>query len=130
MLISIDYTGRQSICVSGNINGAISFKQNKYKPTASLVIDHLNINKTDLGDLKFDIEGDQNLEKFTINSFLENENFESFNAFGNFQIIDKETFLDMKLKFAKFDLGILFIRGDVISNIRGLVSGIQQFKVI
>jgi hypothetical protein len=39
-------------------------KQNKaiYKPTASLVIDHLNINKTDLGDLKFDIEGDQNLE--------------------------------------------------------------------
>jgi hypothetical protein len=66
----------------GNINGDISFKQNKaiYKPTASLVIDHLNINKTDLGDLKFDIEGDQNLEKFTINSFLENENFESFNA--------------------------------------------------
>jgi hypothetical protein len=41
----------------------------------------LNIN-TDLGDLKFDIEGDQNLEKFTINSFLENENFESFNALG------------------------------------------------
>jgi hypothetical protein len=51
-----------------NINGAISFKTKKaiYKPTASLVIDHLNINKTDLGDLKFDIEGDQNLEKFTI----------------------------------------------------------------
>jgi hypothetical protein len=65
----------------------------------------LNINKTDLGDLKFDIEGDQNLEVH-INSFLENENFESFNAFGNFQIIDKETFLT-KLKFAKFDLGIL-----------------------
>jgi hypothetical protein len=110
----------------GNINGGISFKQNKaiYKPTASLVIDHLNINKTDLGDLKFDIEGDQNLEKFTINSFLENENFESFNASGNFQIIDKETFLDMKLKFAKFDLGILSsLGGDVISNIRGLVSG-------
>jgi hypothetical protein len=83
----------------------------------------LNINKTDLGDLKFDIEGDQNLEKFTINSFLENENFESFNAFGNFQIIDKETFLDMKLKFAKFDLGILSSLGGVISNIRGLVSG-------
>ncbi len=110
----------------GNINGDISFKQNKaiYKPTASLVIDHLNINKTDLGDLKFDIEGDQNLEKFTINSFLENENFELFNAFGNFQIIDKETVLDMKLKFAKFDLGILSsLGGDVISNIRGLVSG-------
>jgi hypothetical protein len=31
---------------------------------------------------------------------------------------------DMKLKFAKFDLGILSsLGGDVISNIRGLVSG-------
>jgi hypothetical protein len=65
--------------VSKNINGAISFKQNKSNlQTYSFTgIDHLNINKTDLGDLKFDIEGDQNLEKFTINSFLENENFES-----------------------------------------------------
>ena len=110
----------------GNINGAVSFKQNKaiYKPTAALVIDHLNINKTDLGVLRFDIEGDQNLEKFTINSFLENKSFESFNAFGNFQIVDKETILDMKLKFEKFDLGILSsLGGDVISNIRGLVSG-------
>jgi hypothetical protein len=61
---------------------------------------------------------------------LENENFESFNAFGNFQIIDKETFLDMKLKFVKFDLGILFIRGDVISNIEDWLAEIQQFKVI
>jgi hypothetical protein len=62
----------------GNINGAISFKQNKaiYKPTASLVIDHLNINKTDLGDLKFDIEGTKSGEIHN-NSFLENENFES-----------------------------------------------------
>jgi hypothetical protein len=81
----------------GNIN-AISFKKKTiYKPTASLVI-HLNINKTDLGDLKFDIEGTK-IWRVHINSFLENENFESFNAFGNFQIIDKETFLDMKLKF-------------------------------
>lgn len=110
----------------GNINGDISFKQNNaiYKPTSSLMIDHLNINDTDLGDLKFDIEGDQNLEKFTINSFLENKNFESFNAFGNFQIIGGQTVLDMKLKFAKFDLGILSsLGGDVLSNIRGLVSG-------
>jgi uncharacterized protein YdeI (BOF family) len=39
-------------------NGAINFKQNDnvYKPTASLQIDGLNINKTDLGLLNFDIE--------------------------------------------------------------------------
>ncbi len=46
---------------NGNINGEINFKQNNavYKPTASLKIDHLNINKTDLGVLNFDIEGDR-----------------------------------------------------------------------
>lgn len=110
----------------GNINGDISFKQNNaiYKLPASLMIDHLNINDTDLGDLRFDIEGDQNLEKFTINSSLENNNFESFNAFGNFQNIGGQTVLDMKLRFSKFDLGILSsLGGDVLSNIRGLVSG-------
>jgi hypothetical protein len=52
----------------GNLNGAINFKQNDnvYKPTASLKIDGLNINKTDLGLLNFDIEGNQSLDKFTI----------------------------------------------------------------
>jgi hypothetical protein len=111
---------------NGNINGAVNFKQNNevYKPTASLVIDHLNINETDLGVLKFDIEGDQNLEKFTINSFLENGSLESFNAYGNFKIVDKETVLDMNLKLTKFNLGVLSsLGGDVISNIRGLVTG-------
>jgi hypothetical protein len=56
------------------LNGAINFKQNDnvYKPTASLQIDGLNINKTDLGLLNFDIEGNQSLDKFTINSYLEN----------------------------------------------------------
>ncbi|WP_367752577.1 translocation/assembly module TamB domain-containing protein [Flavobacterium sp. WC2430] len=111
---------------NGNINGEVDFKQNNaiYKPTASLVIDHLNINKTDLGVLNFDIEGDQNLEKFSINSFLENENLESFNAYGNFEIINKETVLDLKLKFDKFNLGVLSsIGGEVMTNIRGLISG-------
>lgn len=110
----------------GNINGEVDFKQNNaiYKPTASLIVDHLNINKTDLGILNFDIEGDQNLEKFTINSFLENENLESLNAYGNFEIINKQTILDLKLKLDKFNLGVLSsIGGDVMTNIRGLISG-------
>ncbi|MGO4819650.1 translocation/assembly module TamB domain-containing protein [Flavobacterium sp. W22_SRS_FP1] len=111
---------------NGNINGAVNFKQNNevYKPTASLVIDHLNINETDLGVFKFDIEGDQNLEKFTINSLLENESLESLNAQGYFKIVNKETVLDMNLKLAKFNLGLLnSLGGDVVSNIRGLVTG-------
>jgi hypothetical protein len=40
-------------------------------PTASIVIDNLNVNKTDLGTLNFEIEGDESLRKFVINSNLE-----------------------------------------------------------
>jgi hypothetical protein len=47
-----------------------------------------------------------------------------------FQIIDKETFLDMKLKFAKFDLGILSSLEGCNIKYRGLVSGNSTIKVI
>jgi autotransporter translocation and assembly factor TamB len=111
---------------NGNLNGEVNFLQNNtvYKPTAALVIDHLNINEIDLGVLKFDIEGDQNLEKFSIDSYLENKNLESFNAKGNFTIVGKEATLDLDLKLDKFNLGILNpLGGSVLSNIRGFVSG-------
>lgn len=111
---------------NGNINGDVNFKQNKavFQPTAAIVIDHLNLNKTDLGTLDFQIEGNESLKKFTINSSLDNENFESFNADGSFEIINKETFLDLRLKFDKFNLAVLSpLGGEVLSNIRGSVSG-------
>ena len=114
------------LVLEGNINGEVSFKQNKnvYQPTASIVIDNLNVNKTDLGILNFDIEGDENLEKFTINSNLENKYLESFNADGSFEVINKETILDLKLKFDKFNIATLnSLGGEVLSNIRGSVSG-------
>lgn len=110
----------------GNINGEVHYKQDKnvYQPTASLAIDHLNLNNTDLGLMNLDIEGDENFKKFTINSNIENENIESFNANGNFEIVNNETLLDLQLKFDKFNLGALGSLGaGVLSNIRGFVSG-------
>lgn len=110
----------------GNINGEVNFKQNNevYKPTASLVIDQLNINNTALGELNFNIEGDKNLQKFVINSSVKNENVESLSANGNFEIVGKETLLDLKVALSKFNLGILgSLGGEVLSNIRGLLTG-------
>ena len=111
---------------NGNLNGEVNFLQNNtvYKPTASLIVDQLDINNTELGILKLNIEGDQNLEKFTIDSFLENKNLESFSAKGNFKIVDTEALLDLDLKLDKFNLGILApLGGEVLSNIRGFVTG-------
>lgn len=110
----------------GNINGEVNFKQNNevYKPTASLIIDQLNINNTELGELNFNIEGDKNLQKFVINSSVKNENVESLSAIGNFEVIGKETLLDLKVALSKFNLGVLgSLGGEVLSNIRGMLTG-------
>lgn len=110
----------------GNMNGEVNFLQNNavYKPTASLSVSNLNINKTDLGELKFDIEGNESLDKFTINSYLNKDDLESFNASGNFTIVNKKAILDLKLRLDKFNLGFFnSLGGDVVSKIRGQVTG-------
>lgn len=111
---------------NGNVNATVNYKQDNavFQPTASIKIDHLNINKTDLGNLNFDIVGDENLKKFTLNANIENEKLESFDANGSFEIVDNKTVLDLNLKLDKFNLGILgSLGGEVLSNIRGFASG-------
>ena len=111
---------------NGNLNGSINYKQNKnvYQPTASIVIDHLNLNKIELGTLNFDIAGDETFKKFTINSSIQNGFTESFRAGGTFAVENKETFLDLNLKLEGFNLATLgTVGGDVLSNVRGSVSG-------
>ena len=111
---------------NGNLNGKINFKQKNtiFQPTASLKIDSLSVNEVALGKLNLQISGDETLSKFYINSNLDNENVASFNAKGNIQILENQTFADIDLNFDKFNLGILGkIGGDVIKNIRGFASG-------
>jgi hypothetical protein len=119
-------SAQESFAIYGNLNGKVNFNQNKlvYKPTASLVVDNLKVNNYDLGILNFDIKGDENLKKFTLYSTIENKDSESFSADGNFEIVNKETLFDLNLKFDRFNLATLSsLGGDVISNIRGYVSG-------
>jgi hypothetical protein len=110
----------------GKLNGIVDFKQDGaiFQPTSSLLIEDLFVNNIALGNLNLDIKGDESLQKFFLSSSIENKNVEAFNADGSLEISDGKTFLDIDLKFDKFDLGILGkIGGDVISNIRGFASG-------
>jgi hypothetical protein len=111
---------------NGNMNGEIFIKQQNavYQLPASIHIDQLNINKIDLGNLNFDITGDQYLKKFTVNANIENESVASFGVNGSFEIVGKNTLLDLQLRLDQFNLGILSpLGGEVISNIRGFASG-------
>ena len=110
----------------GNLNGKINFKQNNFifQPTSTLRIDSLKVNGIALGKMNLDIQGDETLRKFNLNSNLENQNVEAFSADGNIQIVKDKTLLDINLNFDKFNLGVLGkIGGDVITNIRGFASG-------
>lgn len=110
----------------GNLNGKINFKQTNtvFQPTSKLKIDSLSVNGIALGNLNLDIEGDETLRKFHLDSNLENENVDSFNADGDIEIVDGQTLLDVDLSFDKFNLGVLSkIGGEVITNIRGFATG-------
>ncbi|MGV3696079.1 translocation/assembly module TamB domain-containing protein [Flavobacterium sp.] len=110
----------------GNLNGKVNFKQENtiFQPTSTLRIDSLKVNDLLLGKLNLDIDGDETLRKFHLNSTLENENLEAFSADGDIEIVDNQTLLDIDLNFDKFNLGVLGkIGGDVITNIRGFASG-------
>ncbi len=112
--------------LNGALNGVAHLKQIDaiYQPTSSLKINNLEVNDVALGNMNLDIKGNENFQKFYLNSSIENENVESFTADGSFDIIDDKTEVDLNLNFNDFNLGILSsFGGTVISNIRGFASG-------
>ena len=111
---------------AGNLNGEVFLKQNNavYQPTAAIEIKDLVLNDNILGNLSLDIEGNDDFSKFSINSKIENENFKSFTADGDLEIVNEATLIDLNLNFQRFNLGVLSnLGGEVLSNIRGFVSG-------
>ncbi|WP_235946547.1 translocation/assembly module TamB domain-containing protein [Flavobacterium silvaticum] len=117
----------QGIVLEGKMDGTVSLKQQRlvYQPMAALKIDELAINNIDLGKLSLDIDGDGSFRKFYVNSVLENKNFESFRADGEFDVSGPQTAMDIDLKFDRFNIGTLdgLLSGEAISNIKGFASG-------
>ena len=117
--------------VEGSLNGEVSFVQNKdiYKPTASLTIDSLKINEIALGKMMLDVSGDKSFQKFYVKSTIDNQYTQSFKADGSFEVKGAKTTADIDLRFAQFNLGILSsLGGEVITDIRGLVSGTARIE--
>jgi len=119
--------------VNGILNGSINLKQNKniYQPTALLFIDDLSVNKVVLGKFNLDIAGDNELKKFYVNSSIVNENIESFNAKGEFNIERQQTKTNIDLHFNRFILGIMRLLGvDINTNIIGYALGNHNIEGI
>lgn len=115
-----------SLELEGMINGKLDFlqKDNAYYPNSSITIDDLIVNRVFLGDLNLEIEGNEDLTRYNINTQLLNEKVKSINATGWIDLTRNEPQIQLDVDLDKLNLATISPFGeDVISDIRGLVSG-------
>ena len=110
----------------GIANGDLKLIQDKgvYKPLAKIELANFSINDRYLGLFKLDIEGDGALNNLMLNSSIENKNIKSLNANGFIDFSNKTPNLNLAVELNKLDLSFFSdLSVDVVTNIRGLVSG-------
>ncbi|WP_445715678.1 translocation/assembly module TamB domain-containing protein [Flavobacterium sp.] len=115
-----------SLSFGGKINGNITYKQDnkKYEPISNLTIDSLKINQFLLGDLDFEIEGNENFNQFKVNSSLKQDNKEHFFLDGKIDFVGDQSSLDLEAGFDRFNLAPFgSLLGSVLSDVRGNATG-------
>ena len=115
-----------SLALAGNINGGIQLLQHNgnYVPSSDLLIENLNLNKYDLGNLTAKLTGNQSLTDYAVDIVLDNDGQLSLTANGNIDFNSRKPTIDVAVGFEDFLLDPLNPLGEgVINNIRGLVSG-------
>ncbi len=115
-----------SLRLNGNMNGTFDFlqKNGAYYPNSSITIDDVNINETPFGDLNLKIDGNEDLTKYRINTTLTNNDVKSINAVGEIDVSPKNPQIQLNVDLNQFNMEAFSpFGGEVISNIRGLISG-------
>jgi len=115
-----------SLDMGGIVNGSLNLLQQDgaYYPNTSLTVRDLTINDHMLGNLNLDVMGNRDLSFYNINTTLRNKGMESLSAIGEIEVQGEEPVIDLEVSLQNFDLAAFSPLGkDVISNIRGLVSG-------
>ena len=112
--------------MGGIVNGSLNLLQQDgaYYPNTSLTVRDLTINEEMLGVLNLDVMGNRDLSLYNVNTTLRNSGLESLSAIGEISVDGASPQIDLEVDLENFNL-VAFspLGGDVISNIRGLVSG-------
>ena len=115
-----------SLRLKGNVNGKFDFlqKNGAYYPNSTVTIDGVNINDIPFGDLNLKIDGNEDLTKYNINTTLTNNNVKSINAVGQIDVAAKNPQINLNVDLNQFNMQAFSpFGGDIITNIRGLVTG-------
>ncbi len=118
-----------SLQLKGNINGDFSIVQKRglYYPNSTILVDNIDINDVSYGDLKINVDGNKDLTFYDLNATLINETINSISASGNIDVSNKNTQIQLNVDFDAFNLkAVSPFGGDVITNIRGFISGSAQ----
>mgnify|MGYP002639901423 CR=1 FL=1 len=118
-----------SLKLEGNLNGELSViqKDGTYFPISSILIDQISINDVDYGDLDLNFQGNNDLTYYDIIATLTHENVKSIDAVGSIDVSPTRPKLNLNVDLNDFNLmAISPFGGDVITDIRGLISGSAQ----
>ena len=116
----------ENLSFNGKINGNVKYKQDKFSidPQSNVTIDSLQINNIVLGDLNFDIEGNDTFNQFQVNSSLTKNGDEQFFLTGDVNFVGQQSSLAIDAGFKNFDLAPFGpLLGSVLSNVRGTATG-------
>ncbi|WP_349523815.1 translocation/assembly module TamB domain-containing protein [Muricauda sp. NFXS6] len=115
-----------SLKMNGKVEGFLNIlqKDGNYLPTSSLNIQNFSINDMRMGDLEVGIYGNNDLTEFGVSTWLNDDGKERMSLNGRVLNRDNKRELDLQAHFSDFMLDPFKPLGqDIISNIRGVVSG-------
>lgn len=115
-----------SLDLQGIVNGRLNFLQKggAYYPNSTVTIDDVEINDVEFGDLNLNITGNQDLTRYNINTTLINNNVKSISAVGSIDVATENPQISLNVDLDRFNMHAFSpFGGDVITDIRGFVSG-------
>ncbi len=116
----------ENLSLSGLLNGNVSLKEegSLIEPIADITVNDVIVNDFSQGTLKMKIEGENSLNKYKVDMSLRDYEFDNVNIVGGLDFSKQEAEVDLNIKFKEYELnGFSEFGGDVISNIRGRLSG-------
>ena len=120
-----------SLDFAGRIDGSVELikKNGTFFPSSKLVVNDISLNQINFGDLQLDITGNNALTQYNVYSTLINKNVETFIATGEVDVFEKTPKIDLDVSFKDFDIKAFSpFGGDIITNLRGYVSGNSKIK--
>ncbi len=114
------------LALGGVVNGSLNLLQQKgaYFPNTSLTVSDLVINDELLGNLNLDVMGNRDLSFYNVNTTLRNKGLESLSAIGEIAVDTETPSINLDVDLRNFNMAAFSpIGGEVITNIRGMVSG-------